>query len=223
MRMARLAAKAVVGIALVPGLAFAQANESAKYFNDSWFWGLNGGAMFLTTGYDSDVKVTAPSVGGEWLITRTRIGLRIAIDQAFFDEQTAVFDPSTSGGARLIQVKDWRRYSAEVYFFPFPNAGMLRWYAGLGLSLNVLQNATPMGSFSSEAQMDTVFTLVNEWSSRVSPTFTMGLQAGFGRGALFVQGSGMPTRNNFLLNRSAYTFMVQGGLRYNIGSAIEKF
>jgi hypothetical protein len=221
MRMARLAA-AVVGIAFVPGLALAQANESAKNFNDSWFWGLNGGAMFLTTGFDQSTKVTAPSIGGEWLITRTRIGLRIAIDQAFFDdEMAAVFDPGV--GARPVVVSDWRRYSAEIYFFPFSNSGSIRPYAGLGLALNVLQESAPLGSFSSEAQMDTVFTLVNEFSSRASTVFTAGLQASLGRSALFIQGSGMPTRNNFLFNRAGYTFMVQGGVRYNIGSAIEKF
>ena len=32
----------------------------------------------------------------------------------------------------------------------------------------------------------------------------------------------MPTQNNFLLNRAAYTFLVQAGLRYNFGSAIDK-
>ena len=223
MRMARLATKAVIGIALVPGLAFSQSNESAKYFNDSWFWGVNGGAMFLTAGFDQDVKVTAPSIGGEWLITRTRFGLRLAIDQAFFDEQTGIFDPSAAGGARPVSVSDWRRYSSEVYFFPFKNSGLFKPYAGFGLALHVLQESTPQGSFSSEGAMDTVFTLVNRFSSRASTVVTVGLQAGFARTHVFVQGSSMPTGNNWLLNRSNYTFLVQGGLRYNIGSAIEKF
>jgi hypothetical protein len=33
----------------------------------------------------------------------------------------------------------------------------------------------------------------------------------------------MPTRNNFLFNRSVYTLMAQAGVRWNVGSAIEKF
>ena len=223
MRMARLAAKALVGIALVPGLALAQANQSARYFNDSWFWGVNGGVMFLTAGYGENKKVTAPSVGAEWLITRTRIGLRLAIDQAFFDEDADVFDPGAPGGARQVTVSDWRRYSSEIYFFPLKDAGWLRPYAGLGLALNVLQNSAPLGSFASETQMDTVFQRVHDFSTRASAIFTVGAQAGFQRTAFFLQGSAMPTQNNFLLNRSAYTFVLHGGLRYNIGSAIEKF
>jgi hypothetical protein len=222
MRMVPTAAKALAGIALVPGLLAAQADESAKYFNDSWFWGIHGGAMLFTAGADQDVKVTAPTVGGEWLITRTRIALRLSVQQAFFDEQTAVFDPTVAGAARPVDVSDWRRYAAEIYFVP-KVFGMLRPYGGLGIALNVLQNATPSGSFTSEESLEEVFTQVDESSSRASAVFTAGLQAGIGRSALFVQGSAMPTRNNFLFARSAYTFVVEAGLRYNFASAIEKF
>jgi hypothetical protein len=221
MRMARSTAMTLAGMFLVPGLALAQANQSANNFKDSWFWGINGGAMFFTAGYSQNAQVTAPSVGGEWLITRTRIGLRIAIDQAFFDEQSAIFDPGAPGGARQVDISDWRRYSGEIYFFPTTN-GSTRTYAGLGIALNVLQNSTPAGSYSSEGQMDTVFTNVNEFSSRASAVLTAGLQQSFGRPSLYVQGSAMPTRNNFLINRSGYTFMVQAGIRYNFGSSISK-
>lgn len=227
MRMARMAAKAVVGMVLIPGLALAQASGSAgsagsaNKFNDSWFWGINGGAMFLTAGFDQSTKVTAPSVGGEWLITRTHIGLRIAVDQSFFDEQTGIGDPSAPGGVRQVAVKDWRRYAGEMYFFTSTTSS-LRPYAGLGLALNVLQNSAPTGTYNSQGSMDSTFTAVNEFSSKVSAVFTAGGQYSLGRSALFLQGSAMPTKNNFLMNRSSYTFMVQGGLRYNVGSAIEK-
>lgn len=229
MRMARMAAKAVVGMVLIPGLALAQASGSAgsagsapaNNFNDSWFWGINGGAMFLTAGFDQSAKVTAPSVGAEWLITRTHIGLRIAIDQSFFDEQTGISDPSSPGGVRQVAVKDWRRYAGEMYFFTSTTSSF-RPYAGLGLALNVLQNSAPTGTYNSQGSMDSTFTAVNDFSSKVSAVFTAGGQYSLGRSALFVQGSAMPTRNNFLMNRSSYTFMVQGGLRYNFGSAIEK-
>jgi hypothetical protein len=222
MRMVRTAAKALAGIALVPALLSAQSDESAKYFNDSWFWGINGGTMMFTAGADRDVQVMAPAVGAEWLITRTRIALRLAIQQAFFEEQAAVFDPTVNGAARPVDVSDWRRYAAEMLFFP-KAYGNLRPYAGLGLALNVLQNATPMGSFASEQSLDSVFTQVHESSSRASAVFSAGVQAGLGRSALFVQGSAMPTRNNFLFSRANYTFVVEAGLRYNFGSAIEKF
>jgi len=220
MRMARIAATSLAALLCVPGLVSAQAAQSSR-FNDSWFWGVNGGAMFFTAGTDGATKVTAPSVGGEWLITRTRMALRVAIDQSFFDEATAVVDPTSSGGVRQINVSDWRRYSAEVYFFP-KAFGNLHPYAGLGLALNVLQNATPLGSFTSEEAMDSVLVATDDMSSRASSILTAGLQANIGRSALFVQGSSMPTRRNWLFSGAGYTFMVQAGLRYNVGSSIDK-
>jgi hypothetical protein len=70
--------------------------------------------------------------------------------------------------------------------------------------------------------MDSVLTTVNDFSSRASVVFTAGTQWNLSKAGLFLQGSAMPTRNGFLLNRSAYTFMAQAGLRYNFGSAIDK-
>lgn len=223
MRMVRTAAKALVAIALVPGLLTAQeADRSAKEFTDSWFWGLHSGAMMFSAGVDAESKVTAPTIGGEWFITRSRIALRVSVEQAFFDEQAGVFDATVSGAVRPVDVNDWRRYSAEMYFFASPLRN-IRPYAGVGVSINVLQDATPTGSFASEASLDSVYTQVHELSSRASAVFTAGAQMGFGRTAVFLQGSAMPTRNNFLFSRSQYTTVLSAGVRYNFGSAIEKF
>lgn len=221
MRMVRTAA-AVAGLVLVPSLAFAQANGSAGSTRDSWYWGINGGAMLFNAGYDQDVKVTAPSVGGEWFITRSRFALRISVQQAFFDDQAAVYDPTVTGAARPVDVKDWRRYAVEVYAKP-SGEGFLTPYAGLGVALNVLQSASPVGSFVSEESLESVFLAVDDYSSRASLVFAAGAQANFGRSALFLQGSAMPTRNAFLLNRSQYTMQLEGGVRYSFGSAIERF
>jgi hypothetical protein len=49
---------------------------------------------------------------------------------------------------------------------------------------------------------------------------TIGAMESFGKSALFVQASSMPTKNNFLINRSNYTFVLQAGLRHNFGSSI---
>lgn len=223
MRMVRTAAKALAGIALVPGLLAAQAAAgSASNFNDSWFWGVNGGVMLFTSGTGSDVQVTAPTVGGEWLITRTRIALRVSVVQAFFDEQGGLPDSTVPGGMRPVSVSDWRRYAAEVLFIP-ATYGDLRPYGGLGLSLNVLRDAFPTGGFTSQAAADSSFELVEERGSRAAINFLAGAQLNVGRAGLFVQGSAMPTRNRFLFNRSHYTFQLEAGLRYNFGSAIEKF
>ncbi|HEX9564305.1 MAG TPA: hypothetical protein VF981_10060 [Gemmatimonadaceae bacterium] len=218
--MVRTAA-ALAGLTLVPSLAFAQGNGSSNSIRDSWFWGINGGAMLFNAGYDEEVMVTAPSVGGEWFITRTQIALRLAVQQAFFDKQAAVYDP-TVGGARPVNVKDWRRYSAEIFFLPSGDRSLTP-YLGLGLALNVLQNAAPVGSFVSEESLEEVFALVDDYSSRASLIFAAGAQYTLGRSALFVQASAMPTRQAFLLSRSQYTIGLEAGIRYNVGSAIDKF
>lgn len=222
MRMVRTVAATFAGMLLVPAVAFAQANPQAAPARDAWYWGINGGAMMFNAGYDSEQSVMAPSVGGEWLIMRQRFALRVSVQQAFFDEQTAVHDPTVIGAARPVNVKDWRRYAVEVYAMPSGDGALIP-YAGAGIALNVLQNATPEGSFVSEESLDQVYTDVDEFSSRASLVGTLGAQANFGRSAVFAQASAMPTRNAFLMNRSAYTLIFEAGIRYTFGSSIEKF
>lgn len=223
MRMVRTAVTAFAVLAFVPGVLRAQADSmSARNFNDSWFWGVNGGVMMFNAGADQNVQVTAPSVGAEWLITRTRFALRLTIQQAFFEEQSAIFDPTVQGAVRPVDVKNWRRYAAELYFIP-KAYGSMRPYMGLGLAINALQEAVPRGSFASPESMDSVFTTVDQFSTRASAVALLGTQWNIGRSAIFFQGSAMPTRNNFLMSRSHYTYVLEGGIRYNFGSAIEKF
>jgi hypothetical protein len=217
-----MVAATFAGVMLVPAVAFAQANASAAPTRDAWYWGINGGAMMFNAGYDSEQSVMAPSVGGEWFIMRQRFALRVAVQQAFFDEQTAVYDPTVSSAARPVDVKDWRRYAVEVYAMPSGDR-MLVPYAGGGVALNVLQNANPVGSFVSQESLEQVYTDVDNFSTRASLVMTAGTQINFGRSAIFVQASAMPTRNAFLLNRSAYTAVFEGGIRYSFGSGIEKF
>jgi len=222
MRMARTVAATFAGMMLVPAVAFAQANQSAARVRDDWYWGINGGALMFNAGYDQEESVTAPSVGGEWFITRQRFALRLSAQQAFFDKQTAVYDPTFAGAARPVNVKDWRRYAVEVYALPSGD-GMFLPYLGGGVALNVLQSSTPVGSFVSQESLEQVYSDVDEFSTRAALVMTAGAQASFGRSAVFLQASAMPTRNAFLLNRSTYTLVFEGGIRYSFGSAIEKF
>jgi hypothetical protein len=221
MRMVRTIAATFAGMMLVPAVAFAQANGSAAPSRDAWYWGINGGAMMFDAGFDQAQSVTAPSVGAEWFIMRQRFALRVTIQQAFFEKQAAVFDTTVTSGARPVDVKDWRRYAVEVYATPSGN-GTLIPYAGGGIALNVLQNATPVGSFTSAESLEEVHDDVDAFSTRASLVWTVGAQLSLGSAAIFGQASAMPTRNNFLLNRSQYTIMFEGGIRYSFGSAIER-
>ena len=222
MRMVRTVAATFAGMMLVPAVAFAQANTTAAPSRDAWYWGINGGAMIFNAGYDQEESVVAPSVGGEWFILRQRFAARFSVQHAFFEEQTGVFDPTYANAARPVDLKDWRRYAVEIFAVPSGDRFILP-YAGGGVALNVLQNATPVGSFSSEESLNQVYDDVDEFSSRASLIIAVGAQANFGRSAVFLQASTMPTRNAFLLNRSAHTMVFELGARYSFGSAIEKF
>lgn len=222
MRIVRTFRLALAAAAVVPMIAGAQASsKSPRDFDNSWFWGIKGGSTMITTGASGNEKVSAPTVGGEWLITRKRIALSIGIDQAFFDNTAAVYDPTAAGSAREVKISDLRSYSAGVFFFPL-KYGSLRPYAGLGLSINVIQNADPQGTYTSTDAQEAVLAEVDDQSSRVSARFTLGAQYQLQRVALFAQAATLPTRNNFLINGAANTFVLEAGLRFNLLSAIEK-
>src|SRR5262249_6291828 len=172
------------------------------------------------TGVNGDSRVTAPTVGGEWFITRTHVALDVSIEQSFFNDQAGVFDPTVSGAARPDDIKDCRVYQASARsLLGTPDA--LRPYAGLGMALNVIQNATPVGQFTSGQSMTSVFDKVNKFSSRASVIFTGGAHYQLGNAAIFGQVNAMPTRSNFLINGAGYTFAFQRGVRYNVAIAIE--
>ena len=222
MRMVRTVAT-IAGLMVVPAVAFAQANtQAAPPARDAWYWGINGGAMMFNAGYDSEKSVMAPAGGVEWFIMRQRFAVRLSVQQAFFEEQSAIYDPTVQNAARPVDVKDWRRYSFEIFAVPQGDRFILP-YAGMGIALNVLQNATPQGSFVSQESLEQVYTDVDDFSSRASLIGAVGLQFNFGRSALFGQASAMPMRNYWLLNRSSYTAVFEAGIRYSFGSAIEKF
>lgn len=223
MRIARTFRLVLAAAVVIPTLAGAQASNAPRTFNDSWFWGIKGGSTMFTTGANGDSKVNAATVGAEWLITRSRAAVYLSVEQAFFDNTAGVFDASAAGSVRSVSISDLRQYNAGVFFFPIKHEAF-RPYAGLGLAINVIQNAEPQGTYTSVSAQDSVFSAIDEQSSRVSAVFTLGAQAKvMNRVWLFAQGATMPTRRNFLINGASHTFVLEGGIRFNLLGAIEKF
>lgn len=219
MRIVRTVVRTVAWTAFVPALALAQ-TRTAPAFADSWFWGVKGGTTMFTV-VDGGASKSAPTVGGEWLLTRTRIALDISVEQTFFDGLAGVYDPTVSGSLRPVDISDWRRYQASIFFFPW-RFDSFHPYAGLGLAINVIQNAAPEGQFTSQDSQDAVFQQVSDYSSRASVNFTAGAQYSLGRASIFGQASAMPTRAHFLVSGSGYTYMFEGGIRLNVGRSIEQ-
>jgi hypothetical protein len=207
--------------ALAPTAVRAQrierASTSGGTFEDSWFWGAKGGVSHFSSASET---VNAPMVGGEWLITQRRVGLYLSVEQSFFDTRSAVFDPSINGGARPVDLKDLRRYNAQLMAFPV-QLGRVRPYAGIGFAISVIQNANPLGTYTSSGAQDSVFARVDDETSRSSLVLTGGFQSQWSRLALFVQGTAMPTRARFLINGSAHTVNLEAGIRWRLTKGSE--
>jgi len=219
MRSIRTLTAGLACAALLPAMGAAQSvPQKARSFTDSWYWGAKGGVSMFGAAAEN---ISAPSAGAEWLITRTRVGMYVSVEQSFFDTQGALFDTTSAGSTRIVDIKDSRRYNLQLFAFP-KQFGAFRPYVGLGFALIMLRDAQPEGTFLNAAVEDTILTRVNDASSRTSPVFTLGGQFDWQRFGLFVQASSMPTRNRFLINGKANTYLIEGGLRYNLADAIEK-
>ena len=214
MRTLRVLLVGLVAATLAPRAGAAQKTNG---FEDSWFWGVKGGTMMFT----ADEYTVAPSVGAEWLITRSRAALSLSVEQAFFETRTTVYDPTVTAAARSVDIKNLQRFHFGVFVFPF-ELTVIRPYAGLGLALNNISTATPIGTYANQAAQDTVMARVDRHSSRPSAVLTAGAQAQVWKVALFGQVSTMPTRSGFLINGAPNTMVAEVGMRIRVADAIEK-
>lgn len=204
---------AFAAVAVLPALAQAQAGRG---FADSWFWGAKAGVTSFST---SQVQnVTAPLVGGEWVITRSRFALYIAGDQSFFTETSGIED--FTGGEYEIEIKDLRR--ATVAGLIFPKAfESVRPYVGLGMSINWIGDAVPTENFQSSFEANYVNSEVAERRDRASFVFMAGVQGLIGRIAPFGQVTMQPSHTGFLLSDRP-TYFLEGGIRLNAGPSRER-
>lgn|SRR5690606_13658223 len=205
-----LAIFTVVTGAVIPSTAVAQQAEAR--FADSWFWGVRGGAMSVQTNVQDEF---APMAGLEWLITRERVGLQIAVGQSFFND-VAVVVADELGNPSEVRLHDYRYASASLLAFPVQWGG-LRPYAGIGVALNVVRSAQPQG------MLDAVTAdFVDQSRTVMSAVLTAGAQAQYQNVAIFGEASVLPTKREFLLNGNEAVFTLNAGVRFNLGSAIEK-
>ena len=214
MRTVRWMSSVLALVVLTPVVSAAQSN---RLFENAWFWGAKAGLMNFSTGNNN--TTTAPLVGAEWLITRNRAGLYLSAEQAFFNTTGYVFDGN--GQQYNVALKDSRRYTAALLAFPV-NWGALRPYGGVGLSLNLIQHATvDQSQFTDPDQQDVVAQAVHDERDRVAFIMMGGLQAQYRRFSVFGQATYMPARARFFFSGRS-TYILEAGVRYNVGSSIDK-
>lgn len=194
--------------------------QSGRPFENSWFWGVKAGSLRFAT---NDETRTVGTLGADWVITRKSGGLYVSFDMANFVSDARVVDSNAGGGFRQIQVNDLRRIGVAGMIFPV-KYGRVRPYAGVGFSLDVLGDAAVVAD-STDATSDTpdqsFFTTVDQRRSAIALMFLGGAQMELSRLAAFAQLSAVPDAGKFLIGRDPL-LALQFGLRYNVGSSIDR-
>lgn len=226
----RLLRVLVVATSFAALLAQPSAAQEGRPFRDAWFWGVRGGVLNYSTDADAagpaggTSNSIAPLVGVDWLITRSRGGLYVGLDQSFFTSAAYYKRPYTAGdpAARL---RNLRRISAAGVILPMQRPE-LHPYVGFGFALNqigaaALDAVIPLPALASAAR-DSLQTK----RIAISPMVVAGIQRRLPRFSVYAQGSGSWLQEGFYLRNPApknfLQWTLEGGIRYNVGSSIER-
>jgi hypothetical protein len=219
MRTIRALTIAAAVVVAVPTISAAQ---QGRPFKDAWFWGIKGGGLTLVD--SGQAYKQAPLVGLEWLITRTHGGLYIAGSEAFFKQQTYVArDPSQAdSGLRVVDLQNMRKLDVAIMGFPGQH---LRFhpYAGIGFTLNQIVSAHARPPFANNDQIDYANQVIQDEKVAFSPLLIVGGQYALRKMSIFGQGSLIPTQSQFIgYNGKSMNFTYEIGLRYNVGTSIDR-
>jgi opacity protein-like surface antigen len=221
---------AFVAALTLSAVASAQA-QGPRPFRDSWFWGAYGGLTSFTAANTTDPSATGSSslatqVGGDWLITRKAGGLYLSFAQAFVTSQGAIENGPTSAdtGFRFVDVKNLRRLNLAAMAFPGDYV-RLHPYIGFGIAFDYLGAAAPIfTAVDTQRQEDFAQSAVSEVKAALGPLFMAGAQyRALNSVSAFGQFTAAAMSKDFLLsNGNPITIGFQVGLRYNLGSSIER-
>ncbi len=215
--------KALVAAFSVASLATAPlAAQGAAVWDvrpDSWYWGIYGGQTSFPT---SIARTTAPMVGVEWTITRTRFALNVFAEQSYFNAVSTVPDYPSSA-PRRVDIQDMRRVGGSAMMFLPPYKYFHPWF-GAGYAFNFIRSATPQGSsYASPAARDSVVLRVDEGRAQGKLFGEVGMMVSYKQWAPFIQYTAMPTKgtSSWLVNGDGFTNVWKLGWRYSFGSAID--
>jgi hypothetical protein len=212
-----------IAAAIVVALPTIAAAQHGRQFKDSWFWGVKAGGLTFADSGQSYRQ--APMAGIDWLITRSKGGVYISGGQAFFHDKTVTFrDPSfpVDSGLREIRLKNLRRLDFAVMGFP---GDYLRFhpYVGAGFSLASVADAEATGPFGNLAQLDFANQVISTQKVQVAPMGILGGQWRFKWASAFGQVTVSPSQKNFILyNGRPLNMTYELGLRYNVGTSIDR-
>ena len=213
-----LAALAATVLASAPLAAQATANWDMH--PNSWYWGGYWGQTSLAT---TIARTHAPTVGVDWMITRTRFALNIFAEQSYFNAVSTITDFPTAA-PRRVDISDMRRIGGGAMIF-LPSYKYFHPWFGAGYAFNYIRQATPQGSsFASPAARDTINARIETAKSQGKLYGELGIMTVYKDWAPFFQFTVMPTQGtgNWFVNGEGFTNVWKVGLRYNFGTAIEE-
>lgn len=212
-----------IASAIAAALPTAAAAQHGRQFKDAWFWGVKGGGFVLAD--TAQEYHPYPIAGVEWLITRTHAGLYVSGSQAFFTQQAFTFrDPNSpaDSGLRVIDLKNMRKLDFALMAFPGTH-DRFHPYAGVGFTVAQVASATPQGPFGNVDQIAFAQAVVHDRKVSISPMFIGGVQGHLSWFSAFVQGAATVAQNDFILyNGRPWNIAIEAGIRYNVGSSIDR-
>ena len=202
----------------------AAAAQSTRHFHDSWFWGVKGGVM--TYQVQSNTGGMAPMAGADWLITRKHGGLYVAGDYTIFSEQVAVNDSinpiDVTPGGRLTDIDDMFRFTFAGMLFPLESQRFSP-YIGMGMTLSSIVGTNAQGTYVNRTQENLVLTTIQNFKTTVQPNFILGTQLRLPLLSVFGHASITRANNTFFLyTAQSWRISLETGVRYNIGSSIDR-
>lgn len=212
-----------IAAAVVVALPSVSAAQHGRQFKDAWFWGIKAGGLTFADSAQSYHQ--APLAGVEWLITRTRGGLYISAGQAFFNTQTITLrDPAApvDSGHREIRLKNMRKLDVALMGFPGQHI-RFHPYVGAGFTMGQVSNAVASGPFSNTDQVSYAAAVIQEQKVGFSPILIGGAQWRMQMASVFGQMTMNTAHQGFILyNGRPFNFTYEFGLRYNVGSSIDR-
>jgi hypothetical protein len=215
----------VVATSFAALLAQPTAAQEGRPFHDAWFWGVKGGVNVYSSNFDKDFGI-APMVGLDWMITRTRGGLYVGADQSHLSAQGSFKETSATGLVdRVVELKDLQRIQMAMVGFPLQTP-TLHPYIGLGVGMNRVGSVQYTTPFASGAQASVADDSVAAKKVTFSPFVLAGAQKRLLGFSVFAQGTATWLQKSFFLHyeppKTKLALSLEGGVRYNIGSSIDR-
>jgi hypothetical protein len=230
MRSSRLVVLSLAAIAtagLTPRSGAAQ--SATQGFADSWYWGAYGGYTNFATAFGTEnLRTNAPSIGADWMLTRTKYALHVFAEQSYFSTTSSIGSP-TGAAPLAVNINDMRRLGFDLMIFT-PEYQAIKPYFGVGYAFNFINSAAlrtcaGCNTFATQAAADSNQRAIVNARSMGKAFVNVGAMWVYKRFAPFAQYTVMPTqgKSDWYLNGTGFTTIWAVGLRYNFGTSIEKW